>query len=238
VYVCTAPISTTLLPSSLSLREFFLHSLDSRSINPPSLGGILLLLDGVSQSRQIDTHTPPTTTAPVGGPPVRFQNKPQKNTTHFLLLTLYLWKSKRFFCFIWFYYVKRIELTSCRWEGREKNTKNQHENDFKINKINKKFPIIIIIEKREWMCNATPGSTDNKNHGREKMTCHFLLCQLLGKNFVQHFFFTPAFDVEKRQQLNTLYSTPSTCIFCHAHFRPFYSFHEEIPRPRQSLMTR
>ncbi len=63
------------------------------------------------------------------------------------------------------------------------------------------------------MCNATPGSTDNKNHGREKMTCHFLLCQLLGKNFVQHFFFPPAFDVKKRQQLNTLYSTPSTCLY-------------------------
>jgi hypothetical protein len=99
VYVCTAPISTTLLPSSLSLREFFLHSLDSRSINPPSLGGILLLLDGVSQSRQIDTHTPPTTTAPVGGPPVRFQNKPQKNTTHFLLLTLHLWEIEKIFLF-------------------------------------------------------------------------------------------------------------------------------------------
>jgi hypothetical protein len=84
---------------SLSLREFFFHSLDSRSINPPSLEGILLLLDGVSQSRQIDTHTPPTTTAPVGGPPVKFQNKPQKNTTHFLLLTLHLWKSQRFFLF-------------------------------------------------------------------------------------------------------------------------------------------
>jgi hypothetical protein len=63
------------------------------------LEGILLLLDGVSQSRQIDTHTPPTTTAPVGGPPVKFQNKPQKNTTHFLLLTLHLWEIEKIFLF-------------------------------------------------------------------------------------------------------------------------------------------
>jgi hypothetical protein len=50
------------------------------------------------------------------------------------------------------------------------------------------------------MCNATPGSTKTKIKA-ENMTCHFLLCQLLGKFCTT--FFTPAFDVEKRQQLNT-----------------------------------